>query len=117
MKASLKYLEGTKWKHLNMKECIGSSIAYIMSKEDRVCVAALLNDKDEPQFFLTNNKEQYDKYIQKTFTLMVDDLILLLGSEVIPSHPVAHAAIQTFPDGKFEVLLDERKEGDTKKWW
>ena len=117
MKASLKYLEGTKWKHFNMKECIGKSIAYIMSKESRVCIAALLDDQDKPQFFLTNDKEQYSKYKERGHTMMVDDLILLLGSEVIPNHLVAEAALIAFPDGKFEVLSDERKEGDNKQWW
>ena len=117
MKASCKYLEGNKWHHLELKECVGQSIAYIMSKDDRQMVAALLDDDDKPIFFLTNTDEQYSKYNERGLTMRVSDLILLLGSETIPSHPVVTACLKVFPDGKFEAIKDERKEGDKSKWW
>lgn len=110
MKVSCKYQEGTKWKHLDLKECIGKSIAEVMSKETRVCIAALLDDQSKPQFFLTNSKEQYEIYSKKAFTLMVDDLLLLLGSETIPDVPLSRAIAHTFPDATFEVKVDMRPE-------
>ena len=110
VKTSVKYMEETKWKHLDLKECIGKSIAKLMSKDARVMVAALLDDDNKPQFFLTNNKEQYEIYTKKAFTLMVDDLLLLLGSETIPDVPLARAILESFPNATFEVKEDMRRE-------
>lgn len=117
VRASVKYLEKNKWKHLELKDCIGKSIAYIMSKDERTMVAALLDDKDKPVFFLTNTEEQYSKYKERGLAMRVDDLILLLGSETIPSHPVTEACLKVFPNGTFEAIQDERKERDKKQWW
>jgi len=117
MKASVKYLDNLKWKQLDAKECIGKSIAYLMSKSDKVMIGAILDDNDKPVFFLTNNKEQYEKYKDKAYTMMVDDLILLLGSETMPIIPLTTACLNVFPDGKFETIVDERLPDDKTKWW
>lgn len=117
LKASVKYLEGTKWKQLDAKECIGKSIAHIMSTSDKVMIGAILDEENKPVFFLTNNKEQFDKYKDKAYTMMVDDLILLLGSETIPSIPLVTACLNVFPNGTFESITDERLPDDKTKWW
>lgn len=115
LKASVKVLNGLKWEQLPATECIGNSIAYIMSKSERTMVGALLDDKNVPVFFLTNDSEQFDKYKEKAYTMMVDDLILLLGSETIPNIPLVTACLKVFPDSTFEVIEDIRT--DDKKWW
>jgi hypothetical protein len=115
VKASVKYLDGVKWKMINAKEFVGNSIAHYIKNSDKVCVGALLDDSDTPCFFVTNNTEQYDKYKDKAFTIMAEDLLILLGEECLPSTPLVNVALKVFPDLTFKEIEPVKK--DDKKWW
>jgi hypothetical protein len=114
MRVSVKTLEGTKWKQLNLKEVIGQSIAHYISTTSKTCVAALLDAEGKPEFFLTNNETEYNKYKLKGLAYMIDDFIMLLGSSVVPDNEITQKVAQVFPDATFEVL---EKSEDAKKWW
>jgi hypothetical protein len=116
VKAQVKYLDGLKWKLLNIADLKGTSIINHMKESDKVMVGALL-DKNKPVLFVSNNQEQVETYKPKGISLHVDDVLLLLGSEVIP--PVV---FKVFPDATFEKMVVPNKtaEGkikDPKVWW
>ena len=109
MKASVKYLEGTKWFPLPIADLKGHSITSFIKGTDKIVVGALL-DEGKPVFFVSNNTEQVNMYKEKGLSLHIDDLLLLMGVDGVPD-----IALKVFPDATFESI--EEVPGERIAWW
>ena len=119
LSAAVKYLDGTKWKNIEISQLKGKSIAtHICFSKDKT-IAALLKD-NKPVMFVTNifpdteeNKKELAKYEEKGLVLNIIDLMILFGSTAMPD-----MAINVFPDSTF-VSVEETEEpkGEHLEWW
>ena len=84
MKVVLKRLVGTVWKPVPIDELVGQSICSFIEASKDTIIAALY-EGDEPVAFLSNDDEYVELYKAKGLSLSVEDLNLLVGTDVMPS--------------------------------
>ena len=87
MKVRIKYRneETGKWRKLEPEQLEGDSIARFMSASElRIVAAVYRDDTDEAVLFICNREVDVDEYGGKGVSMHCDDIIFLIGSEVIP---------------------------------
>jgi len=110
MRVQIKWLDGTRWKLLDLSELKGKSICGYMLETERVVIAALFENKDAVMF-VSNDQAQVELYKEKGASLHASDLALLMGTDVVPIK-----IAQVFPDATFEVV-EKIESKDPRKWW
>jgi hypothetical protein len=124
VKCAIKYLDGTKWKQKDVRSLQGKSVATYLAFAKETAIAAIL-DNDKPVLFVSNDNKIFEPdtegrnaYKDKGLCINVADLMLLLGSEILPD-----IAIKVFPNATFvSIESEEEKAGDKparerQAWW
>lgn len=107
MNIQIKKQVGNKWYNVNIQELAKKSVLkYIIESKEAVVCAVFENSA--PIMFISNNSEQKDRYKEKGLSFMAEDLMELVGSELIPSAFVT-ACNKTF--GKTEFIEMELEDG------
>lgn len=106
MKVVLKKLVGTEWKAVPISELVGKSISSFIQESESVVIAALY-EGEEPVAFLSNDEEYVELYKKKGLSLSVEDLNLLVGTDVMPSLIAKELEGSTFS----EIIVEENKNG------
>lgn len=84
MKVVLKKLVDTKWQMVDINDLVGTSICQHIMRAKDTHIAALY-EGEEPVAFLSNDPEYVEKYKERGLSLSCVDLMLLVGSNVMPS--------------------------------
>ena len=96
MKISVKYFTGSKWALVPAEDIKGMSIAQYARESKQPVVAAMFDNDEKPLVFISNNDKDVSQYKSRGVSLHVNDLIDLLGTEVVPN-----VLIETFPGSDF----------------
>jgi hypothetical protein len=104
MKVVLKKLVGTIWTPVPIEELVGKSICSFI-EESKDTVIAALYEGEEPVAFMSNDEEYVQLYKAKGLSMSVEDLRLLVGTDVMPSLIAKELEGSTFS----EIIIDKEK--------
>jgi hypothetical protein len=99
LRAEIKRLEGTKWKHIPVDEVVDNSLLEWVDTAEGVLIVALF-DGDKPVAFVSNRQQYVDMYKSKGFACLASDLKYILLPTLEPIQLVANI----FPDSTVESI-------------
>lgn len=110
--AQLKRWDGYKFIPVPIDKVKGQSILSYMNSSEDVLVAAMIED-GKAVLSVSNDKEQVEKHKRRMLSFHCKDLLMLMGTEVVPI-----IYIDVFPDSTFiKHTVPAEEENDGRQWW